>query len=170
MSCVDELAPITDAPEASGHKPERSQPDKSLNSLLPISLSQPTQSIEPVRAFCYMMIGAIILATASLATEVIYCDVDDVQETEPPLLMTEKEEETVKKSIGQKLREKLQSMIRIRKGFTVDSGAADHVMPLGWLVWLAVTASFGSLRGVNFFLANGAKIPNKGQLRVIHDD
>ena len=57
-------------------------------------------------------------------------------------------------------------MIRVRKGFTVDSGAADHVMPLGWLAWLIVTASLGSIRGVNFISANGARIPNKGEQKV----
>ena len=111
-----------------------------------------------MQVLCYTMMSAIILAAASLATEVIYCDIEGLQRREPPLLMAEKEEETVKKSTGQRLREKILSMIRIRKGFTVDSGAADHVMPLGWLAWLIVTASFGSLRGINFISANGANI------------
>ena len=97
-----------------------------------------------------------------MASEVMEWDVDEVRE--PPLLMAEKE--TVRKSVGQRLKEKLASMIRIRRGFTVDSGAADHVMPLGWLAWLAVTASFGSLSGMNFISANGARIPNKGQQKV----
>ena len=57
-------------------------------------------------------------------------------------------------------------MIRVRKGFTIDSGAADHVMPLGWLAWIVVTASLGSIGGVNFISANGAKIPNKGEQKV----
>ena len=39
-------------------------------------------------------------------------------------------------------------------------------MPIGWLAWIIVTASLGSLSGVNFISANGAKIPNKGEQKV----
>ena len=84
--------------------------------------------------------------------------------TEQPLLVAEKE--SVKKTLGQRIKEKIKTMIKIRRGFTVDSGAADHVMPLGWLAWILVTASLGSLSGVNFISANGAKIPNKGEQKV----
>ena len=72
----------------------------------------------------------------------------------------------MKKSIGQRLREQLSSMIRIRRGFTIDSGAADHVMPLGWLTWIGVMASAGSLRGLHYVAASGTRIPNKGQQTV----
>ena len=114
------------------------------------------------------MITALVMASACLASEVMDCDVDEphrVSSDEPALLMAEKEE-TVKKSIGQRLRDKLDSMIRIRRGFTVDSVAADHVMPLGWLAWIIVTASLGSIKGVRFIFASGARIPNKRQQKV----
>ena len=57
-------------------------------------------------------------------------------------------------------------MIRIRKGLTVDSGAADHVMPIGWLAWILVVASLASLRGIHYVSANGARIPKKGEQKV----
>ena len=128
------------------------------------------------------MIPAIMIAAACLATEVIDCDVNDkrditasgsppegyprrnelVQQSanEQPLLVAEKE--SVKKTLGQRIKEKIKTMIKIRRGFTVDSGAADHVMPLGWLAWILVTASLGSISGVNFISANGAKNPKQG--------
>ena len=157
VSCVDELAPITDATAAFGCQSVGSQPSKSTNPSLPTSLSL------SVDALVSVMIPAIVLAAACICTEVVEFDPNHQQDPQP-LFVAEKE--TVKKSIGQRLREKIQSMVRIRKGFTVDSGAADHVMPLGWLAWIVVTASLGSLSGVNFISATGAKIPNKGEQKV----
>ena len=57
-------------------------------------------------------------------------------------------------------------MIEVRKGLTIDSGAADHVMPLGWLTWIIVMASAGSLRGLHYVAASGTRIPNLGQQTV----
>ena len=54
-------------------------------------------------------------------------------------------------------------MIREKKGLTIDSGAADHVMPLGWLAWIIVMASAGSMKGLHYVAASGTRIPNKGQ-------
>ena len=65
-----------------------------------------------------------------------------------------------------KLKKRLQSMIKIKKGFTIDSGAADHVMPMGWLTWLIVVASAGSRRGLHYVAASGTRIPNLGQQAV----
>ena len=150
--CVDELAPIASVFFWCFSAPFEGKSDR----------SKPAKSPSPVQALTFLMMHCIVFSAASLASEVMEWNVDEP--SEPPLLMAEKE--TVRKSIGQRLREKLASMIRIRRGFTVDSGAADHVMPLGWLAWLAVTASFGSLSGMNFISANGARIPNKGEQRV----
>ena len=57
-------------------------------------------------------------------------------------------------------------MVKIKKGLTIDSGAADHVMPLGWLTWLVVVASAGSRRGLHYVAASGTRIPNMGQQAV----
>ena len=39
--------------------------------------------------------------------------------------------EPKKKTIAERLRGKIASMAKVKKGLTVDSGAADHVMPPG---------------------------------------
>ena len=66
-------------------------------------------------------------------------------------------------SLGEKLRMRIQNMIKVRKGFTIDSGAADHVMPIGWLAWILVVASLGQLKGLHYVSASGTRMPNKGQ-------
>ena len=43
----------------------------------------------------------------------------------------QKESEDEPLSLAERLRKKLSNMTKIRKGLTVDSGAADHVMPAG---------------------------------------
>ena len=43
----------------------------------------------------------------------------------------------------------IRNMLPVNKGFTVDSGAAAHVMPRGWIAWLMVLASWGSRNGVH---------------------
>ena len=70
------------------------------------------------------------------------------------------------KGFLEKLKTKLEEMVKVRKGLTVDSGAADHVMPLGWLAWILITASLGSLRGLHYVSASGNRMPNKGEQRV----
>ena len=57
-------------------------------------------------------------------------------------------------------------MFSVNKGFTVDSGAAAHVMPRGWITWLVVLASWGSRNGVHYVAANGGRIPNEGESHV----
>ena len=166
---ADELAPIGTS-VVLGRKSDGSKPGKS-HTLLSQSNSLSSFAADPldVQALVFVTIYSIMLAAGALATEVmdvdIAVDLDKEEKSEHPLLVTEKEH-GVCKSVGRQLQEKIRSMIRIRKGFTVDSGAADHVMPLGWLAWILVTASLGSIRGVNFISANGAKIPNKGEQKV----
>ena len=65
-------------------------------------------------------------------------------------------------SIAQKVKRKLMNMVRIKKGLTVDSGAADHVMPIGWLLMFLVMKSIGSIRGLHYVAADGTRIPNVG--------
>ena len=69
-------------------------------------------------------------------------------------------------SIAQKVKRKLMNMIKIKKGLTVDSGAADHVMPIGWLLMFLVVKSIGSIRGLHYVAADGTRIPNVGQQLV----
>ena len=53
-------------------------------------------------------------------------------------------------------------MVKVRKSLTVDSGAADHVMPIGWLLMFLAVKSFGSIRGLHYVAADGTRIPNVG--------
>ena len=69
-------------------------------------------------------------------------------------------------SLAQKIRKHISGMTRIRKGLTVDSGAADHVMPVGWLILLAVLQSVGQRMGLHYVAADGTRIPNVGQQLV----
>jgi hypothetical protein len=69
-------------------------------------------------------------------------------------------------SIAQKVKRKLMNMVKIKKGLTVDSGAADHVMPIGWLLMFLVVKSLGMLRGLHYVAADGTRIPNVGQQLV----
>ena len=42
------------------------------------------------------------------------------------------------KSKMYKLMEKLLSVVRVRRGITVDSCTADHVLPTSWLTWIVL--------------------------------
>ena len=66
------------------------------------------------------------------------------------------------KTLGQGPKEKLASMIRMRKGLGVDSGAADLAILLGLLALILLMASLGSLRVVHYVSANGASPEQKG--------
>ena len=54
-------------------------------------------------------------------------------------------------------------MIKTRRGFTINSGAADRVMPIGWLAWIFIVASAGPRRGLRYVAASGTRLPNMGQ-------
>ena len=87
---------------------------------------------------------------------------------EQDLLVVGEEEKKVekKKPFMERLKERLASMVRVRKGLTIDSGAADHVMPAGWLWFLRVRPSPGSRSGLHYVAANNARLPNLGQSRL----
>ena len=80
------------------------------------------------------------------------------------------EQSQTRKTWTQRVRE-AQSIIRhmflVPKGFTVDSGAAAHVMPKGWIMWLIAMTSWGSRNGIHYVAANGGRIPNEGQSNVV---
>jgi hypothetical protein len=54
----------------------------------------------------------------------------------------------------------------LEKGITVDSGAAECVMPLACAPHVPITESVGSRNGLHYVAAGGARIPNVGQKRV----
>ena len=60
----------------------------------------------------------------------------------------------------------LKRLIKLKRGLTIDSGAADHVMPSGWLPWLKARPSAGSVKGLHYVAANGARIANEGEQAV----
>ena len=66
-------------------------------------------------------------------------------------------------SIAQKVNWKFMDMVKIKKGLIVDSGAADHVIPIGWLLMFLVVKSIGSIRGLHYVAADGTRFPNVGQ-------
>ena len=53
---------------------------------------------------------------------------------------------------------------------TIDSGAADHVIPPNWIPGVPIVPSPGSKRGVRYIAANGAKLPNLGQMVVAFEN
>ena len=75
----------------------------------------------------------------------------------------QKESEDEPLSLAERLRKKLSNMTKIRKGLTADSGAADHVMPVGGLIMSIVLKSLGAMRGVHYVAAEGTRIANVGQ-------
>ena len=72
------------------------------------------------------------------------------------------EKKTNQLTLAERLRRIIQGMIKIRRGSAIDSGAADHVMPIGWFAWTLIVASVGSLRGPHHVAASGTRLPNMG--------
>ena len=66
-------------------------------------------------------------------------------------------------SLAERLKKIIQGMIKVRRGFTIDSGAADHVMPIRRLAWILIVASAGSRRWLHYAAASGTRLPNMGQ-------
>ena len=66
-------------------------------------------------------------------------------------------------SLAERLKRRIQGMIKIRRGFTIDSGVADHVMPKGRLAWILIVASAGSRRVLHYVAGSGTRLPNMGQ-------
>ena len=44
----------------------------------------------------------------------------------------------------------------IKRGFIVDSGAADNVMPIGWILGMVISKSVGSIVGLMYMATNGS--------------
>ena len=96
-----------------------------------------------------------------------FCD-DDVLNQIIASLVNESEDEATEKSLSlaQKLKRKPMGIVEVRKGLTVDSGAADHATPIGWLLMFLVVKLLGSIRGLHYVAADGTRIPNVGQRLV----
>ena len=62
------------------------------------------------------------------------------------------------------IRKYLEKYWKVKRGLTIDSGAAEHVIPRGWVKFLKVMSSAGSRAGVQYVAANGQKIPNEGEV------
>ena len=107
------------------------------------------ESQHDAHAIVWLMIRAIVATTVFAPT---IQDITPVDEG--------------RKSAAARLKEKLESMVKIRRGLTVDSGAADHVMPLSWLTWIVMTMSLGALRGLHYVSASGGRLPNLGERKV----
>ena len=86
------------------------------------------------------------------------CDIDDFIQEERELHPLGRDE------LVNNLRRKL---VKIRRGLTIDSGAADHVIPMNWIKGMKVVPSPGSRRGVHYVAASGQRIPNLGQTTIV---
>ena len=60
-----------------------------------------------------------------------------------------------------------QSWPPLEKGITIDSGAAECVIPVSCIPDVPIAESEGSKKGVHYVAAGGARIPNIGQKRVV---
>ena len=116
-----------------------------------------------------LCMATIIIWSAMCATTLAAIgNIQEGIEGDKELMMAEESSRPGVRSPGfmTRLKAKLEKMVKVKKGFTVDSGAADHVMPLGWLAWILVTASLGSMRGLHYVSASGNRLPNKGEQKV----
>ena len=112
-----------------------------------------------------MTFTAFIMSAMTVAT---IGNLSHAEEKDKDLLATAAAVRQEGKSAGflARLKAKLEKMVKGRKGLTVDSGAADHVMPIDWLTWIVVTASMGSIRGLHYVSASGNRLPNRGEQTV----
>ena len=60
-------------------------------------------------------------------------------------------------------RDYLAGLIKLPRGITVDSGAADSVFPCSWVRKALMRASAGSLAGLFYVAASGQKLNNLGE-------
>ena len=77
-----------------------------------------------------------------------------------------KEEERGKIYVKKSVRERLAKMFRIRRGLTVDSGAADSVYPSSWIKAALIMISKGFREGLHYIAASGTRIPNQGEFNL----
>lgn len=96
-------------------------------------------SLLVVHAFLVMMLIAAVGQLNDI--EVIECDLPEVVACDPPcaghdttlfeedISTLPREESNSKTSLAAKLKQRLKGMVNIKKGLTIDGGAADNVMP-----------------------------------------
>ena len=68
--------------------------------------------------------------------------------------------------VKRSIREKLAMMFRIKRGLTVDSGAADSVFPKSWVRQVLRMISKGMRDGLHYVAASGQRIPNEGEFKL----
>ena len=54
----------------------------------------------------------------------------------------------------------------IPRGITIDSGAAESVIPMNWLPQFPRVTGTAAMEGVGYIAATGERIPNEGEQRV----
>ena len=109
--------------------------------------------------YAYMCIGAIAIST--MAT--LQNQEQDILEFGDP------KHDRKRKTWAERCREGralVANMFQVNRGFTFDSGAADHVIPFGWIKFIEVLQGIGSRMGVTYVAASGTRIPNQGEQRV----
>ena len=114
----------------------------------------------------YMCISAVIVATAAkIAEDSRFKKLED----EWDLLTFDQPGIKKRKTWATRVKEAKQTIMKmfaIQRGFTVDSGAADHVIPRGWIAFIHILESIGSRMGVTYIAANGSRINSEGEQRV----
>ena len=69
--------------------------------------------------------------------------------------------------VKRSVRERLARMFMVRRGLTVDSGAADNVYPRSWVRQALIMISKGMREGLHYIAASGSRIPNEGEFMLI---
>ena len=103
--------------------------------------------------YAYMCTGAFVIST--MAT--LQNQEQDILEFGDP------KHDRNRKTWAERCREArtlIAKMFQVNRGFTVDSGAADHVIPFGWIKFIEVLQGIGSRMGVTYIAASGKRIPN----------
>ena len=65
--------------------------------------------------------------------------------------------------VKRSVKEKLEKMFGVKRGLTVESGAADSVYPISWVRAALIMISEGMRLGLHYVAAGEARIPNKGE-------
>ena len=112
-----------------------------------------------VFTYAYMCTGAIVIST--MAT--LQNQEQDILEFGDP------KHDSRRKTWAERCREAraaIDKMFQVNRGFTVDSGAADHVIPFGWINFIEVLQGIAARMGITYVAASGTRIPNQGEQRV----
>ena len=128
---------------------------------------QARKKIERDRRMDEAIVMHMTRATAELAVLMMAAGIATQQAPEVVMeqeIMVVSEDKTKKRKTWaarvKEAKDKVTSMFQVHRGFTVDSGAADHVIPRGWIGFVEIVESIGSRMGVTYVAANGSRISN----------